>query len=206
MQLTFGVISARITVMQNWIDTSKFAPNYETERFEKHILFVGRLSSEKNLPLLFKALQGNDFTLDVIGSGDLKKELWCLAVKYGVQIQFHSIIPNDQMPEVYNRYKVYVLCSRFEGNPKTLLEAMACGNAVIGTDVPGVREIIKHEISGLLVPVEHKSLRLAIQRLMSDENLCRFLGEHARKQIMENNSLEKALNVEYAAYDSLLNK
>ena len=56
------------------------------------------------------------------------------------------------MPQYYNRCKVYVLCSLYEGNPKTLLEAMACGCAVVGTNVLGIQEIIRHQENGLLVP------------------------------------------------------
>lgn len=206
VQNTFGISSDRITIHPNWINTYKFVPNGEVKRFEDHILFVGRLSSEKNLPLLFRALKGNDLTLDVVGAGDMRGELENIADDIGVQIQFNSRIPNDQMPELYNRYNVYVLCSRYEGNPKTLLEAMACGCAVIGTDVAGIREVIQHEKSGLLVSEDHYSLRSAIKRLLSDHSLCRKLGEQARQQIVENNSLETALSREYSVYEKLTKK
>ena len=81
---------------------------------------------------------------------------------------------------------------------------MSCGCAVIGTDVSGIREVIQHENNGLLVSEDHNSLRSAIQRLLSDHSLCRKLGEQARQQIGENNSLEIALSREYTVYEKLI--
>jgi len=204
VQHTFSISSGRITIHPNWIDTGQFAPFDKIKRFKDRILFVGRLSVEKNLPLLFKALQGRNLHLDILGVGDLGEELEDMAVNMGLKIQFIDRISNDQMPELYNRYNVYVLCSRYEGNPKTLLEAMSCGCAVIGTDVSGIREVIQHESSGLLVSEDHNSLRSAIQRLLTDHSLCRKLGEQARQQIEVNNSLEIALSKENTVYEKLI--
>jgi len=96
-----------------------------------------------------------------------------------------------------------VICSRYEGNPKTLLEAMACGCAVIGTNVPGIREVIQHEKSGLLVEESVESLRSTILRLMGNEGLRIRLGEEARRQIIEENSLEAAIQQELKVYQEL---
>ena len=110
------------------------------------------------------------------------------------------------MPSIYNRYAVYVICSHYEGNPKTLLEAMACGRAVIGTEVPGIREIIKHDENGLLVPENAGALRQAIQRFFNDPDLRSRLGQAARRKILIENSLEVAIKNEYEAYKKIRNK
>ena len=123
-----------------------------------------------------------------------------MVLKKNVNVNFLGRMSTDQMPELYNSYTVYVLCSHYEGNPKTLLEAMACGCAVVGTDVPGIKEIIRHGINGLIVSKDPHALRVAIQRLMSNKPLRQELGLQARQQILLSNSLETALSKEYSAY------
>ena len=80
---------------------------------------------------------------------------------------------------------------------------MSCGCAVIGTNVPGIREVIQHEKSGLLVEESVESLRGAILRLMDDEGLRIRLGKEARRQIMAENSLEAAIQQELKVYQEL---
>ena len=63
--------------------------------------------------------------------------------------------------------------------------------------------MVRHEKSGLLVQEDQDSLRSAILRLMSDQVICTKIGQQARRQIIENNSLESALNNEYSAYNRL---
>ena len=153
--------------------------------------------------MLLKALQGTGIVLDVIGEGELVKDLMHLANKLSVDVNFMGRMPNDQMPQYYNRCNVYVLCSHYEGNPKTLLEAMACGCAIVGTNVPGIQEIIQHQENGLLVPEQPEVLREAIQSLLSNATLRKQLGIAACQYIKMNNSLEDALEKEYKVYQKL---
>ena len=194
----FKIDKALIELRPNWVDTSIYK-NFSLEK-RNRVLYVGRFSIQKNIPLLLDSMVNTDITLDIVGDGELKDSLSKLVLKKNVKVNFLGRIPNDKMPELYNHYKIYVLCSHYEGNPKTLLEAMACSSAVIGTDVPGISEVVRHEKSGLLVPEDQNSLRSAILRLMSDKSLCRLIGQQARRQIVKNNSLETALSNEYSAY------
>jgi glycosyltransferase involved in cell wall biosynthesis len=204
VQKNFGISASKITVRQNWIDTVQFAPKGEVKNLKNHVLFVGRLSAEKNFPLLLKATQGCNWDIDIVGAGDLRDSFELYARKLGVQTSFLGRFSNNRMAEIYNQYPVYVLCSQYEGNPKTLLEAMACECAVVGTDVSGIREILRHDKTGLLVEEDPDSLRVAIQRLLSDQNLRQKLGQHARRHIIVNNSLESALKNESSIYNNLV--
>ena len=123
--------------------------------------------------------------------------------KINVDVNFMGRATNDKMPEIYNQYPIYVLCSKYEGNPKTLLEAMSCECAVIGTEVPGIREIIIDGENGLLVPENVTSLNTAIRGLLANKSLCQRLGANAREYIMNNNSMDHAINKEYAVYQQL---
>lgn len=87
----------------------------------------------------------------------------------------------DSMTHLYSRVDVFVLPSYREGLPKSLIEAAACGLALIATDVPGCRHVVEHEVNGLLIPPrDAQSLRSAIASLQDTPGLARRLGEAAR--------------------------
>lgn len=201
---TFGVSHDMISILPNWVDTLKFGGNGIGEKKDNRVLFVGRLSVEKNIPLLINSLVGTSLELDIIGDGVLYKSLVEMSARIGVKVNFLGRYPNNKMPEIYNQYSVYVLCSKYEGNPKTLLEAMASGCAVIGTDVPGIRNVIQHEYTGLVVPEEPEALLEAIMRLNNDLNLRVSLGAKARQQIIKENSFIVAVDREYSIYQKML--
>ena len=77
---------------------------------------------------------------------------------------------------------------------------------VIGADSPGIREIIKHRFNGYLCGTDSHSIRLAIEELLSNPGLCNFLGENARKYIVDNFSLDRILEMEYDLYREVLKK
>ncbi len=88
--------------------------------------------------------------------------------------------PIEDVAGLWARSHIAVLPSYREGLPKALLEAAACGRALVATDVPGCREIVRHEETGLLVPAKDAAaLADAIQRLANDGTLRRRLGAQA---------------------------
>ena len=199
----FNINANKIFIHPNWIDVNKFKPNYNYTKNDK-LLFVGRLNSQKNISLLFKAIAGTNISLDIIGKGELEGKLRQLSKKLRLDVNFLGNISNSLMPEIYNRYRIYVLCSHYEGNPKTLLEAMACGSAVIGTTVPGIREIITNKKTGLLVAKDESYLNSAIKLLIADESLQKKLGNNASQYVEKNNSLDSLLLTEIQAYNQIM--
>lgn len=199
----FKIKSSKIHVFPNWIDTSKYKPFKEVNK-KSSILFVGRLNKQKNISLLLKSLSGTNIPLDIVGNGELLASLKKEAKDLGVSVNFLGNIENNQMPEIYNNYRVYILCSHYEGNPKTLLEAMSCGCAVIGTDVPGIREIIDNEKNGFLVESDEQHLQGSILRALEDNVLCNKLGVNASEYIQRHNSLMLMLDKEINSYNSIL--
>ena len=119
-------------------------------------------------------------------------------------MRFLDRLPNDQLPGIYNAHPIYVICSCYEGNPKTLLEAMACGCAVVGTEVPGIQEVIQDGHSGLLVSTTPDALREAIRSLFASVEFRSRLGQNARKQIVKKNSLSSVVQQEMRVYQKLL--
>lgn len=188
-----------VKVLYNYIATDIFRPMNTVKN--KDIIFVGRFSKQKNLVTLFDALKELKYTVDLYGSGEMEAELKILAHKLGIRANFMSPMPNTEMPNVLNQYKLYVLCSQYEGMPKTLLEAMACGVACLGTDVAGINEIIDHDKNGWLVKNEVDQISAGIDWLMKNEALRSRLGAAARDSIVEKFSLDKIINQERAIYE-----
>lgn len=156
-----------VRILPNFIDTQIFKPLGLT-RYEKRLLFVGRLNKEKNLFNLIEAVAQTDYVLDIYGQGELSENLEMLAKSLNAKVNFKGTVPNNELPIIYNSYQYYILSSYFEGMPKTLLEAMACGCTCIGTDVTGINEIIEDGINGHLIPgTESSNISTALKSLQT---------------------------------------
>ena len=189
-----------IDIRPNWVDTTLFRPELIQRESTGKVLVVGRLSYQKNIALLAEALRGTDIQVEIVGSGDEKSSLIKKFELCGVRATFLGNIDNHLLPDIYNNCDVYVLCSRYEGNPKTLLEAMACECFVIGTDVVGIRDIISTDITGILVEENSQSLRESILTFINDADRRITLGKAARQQIVQSNSLNEAVRKEWHTY------
>jgi glycosyltransferase involved in cell wall biosynthesis len=98
----------------------------------------------------------------------------------------------EDLPEVIGRATLVVLPSYREGLPKVLLEAAACGKAVIATDVPGCREVVQHQKTGLLVPARDPvALADAIASLLTNHELRAAMGVSGREFVVREHSKEK---------------
>ena len=146
----YRISEEKIHVVPNYVNTQLFKPDDSADKYENRIIFVGRLSDEKNLFNLVEAIAKTNLTLDIYGQGPLKEQLEEYAGKSGAAVNFMGILPNDKLPGIFNRYRYYILPSYDEGMPKSLLEAMACGLICIGSDAKGIREIIEDEVNGYL--------------------------------------------------------
>jgi glycosyltransferase involved in cell wall biosynthesis len=145
----YHISPEKIEVLHNYVNTAIFCPT-DCEKYADRIIFVGRLQPQKNLFNLVEAVSDNNLTLDIYGEGELRDKLEVLAKKLGVEVNFMGVVPNQQLPHILNRYRYYILPSFYEGMPKTLLEAMACGLVCIGTDVEGINQIIEDGVNGYL--------------------------------------------------------
>ncbi|HWO41354.1 MAG TPA: glycosyltransferase family 4 protein [Candidatus Eisenbacteria bacterium] len=86
------------------------------------------------------------------------------------------------MPNVFAQAHVVCLPSYREGLPKVLIEAAACGRPVVATDVPGCREVVRHGVNGLLVPVrDEEALASAIAELLQDRARAEAMGKRGRQ-------------------------
>lgn len=197
--LDYGISSDRVNVVPNYVDTNIFTPSSK-KRGHRRVIFIGRLSPQKNPLLLIEAMEGLDAALDVVGKGPLQDRMEALARAKNVPIHFHGAVPNEKIPHLINRANVFALPSSYEGHPKTLLEAMSCGIAVVGGNSPGIDSVIEHNRTGLLADTNVDSLRDAIQRLLNAPDFADQLGKAARQEIKNTVSLDRVVELELAVY------
>jgi glycosyltransferase involved in cell wall biosynthesis len=106
---------------------------------------------------------------------------------------------------VFARAHVICLPSYGEGVPKMLVEAAACARAIVTTDVPGCREVVRHGENGLLVPARDSgTLAEAMARLLKDPVLRQRMGATGRTMVEKEFSLERVLDGTLAVYRTLL--
>jgi len=193
-----------IEKIPNFIDTSRFRPLRIKKYKRRKIIFVGRFSKQKNIINLIRAVNKIGFYLDLYGGGgDNKIEVEKL-INSSPRVRFKGSVANKQLPKILNKHFLFVLPSLYEGMPKALLEAMACGLPCLGANVRGINEVIKHGYNGWLVETDSENIKSGIIKLMSNSNLRKKLGQNARKTIEEKYSLEKILEKEVKIYNKLI--
>lgn len=194
---TYQVRKEHIIVIPNYVDTEKLCPLPTVEPIKGRICYVGRLHARKNLDLLIQAVsQIPDASLVLIGHGEQQSELERLAGEHSAQVQFLGVLPHSQIPLEINRSEIFILPSSFEGHPKALIEAMACGVAVVGTDVEGIRQFIQHGKTGWLCQPNLEGIRAALQELLAQPQLRAQLGNNARQYALEHFALDKIVELE----------
>ncbi len=187
----------KVQVIPNYVDTDLFRP-YNTPREENSLIFVGRIAPEKNLEALLTAVSKLPVFLTLIGEGRLRPELQSRFSDLGGRVTWEGNIPNSQLPDFFNRSEIFILPSLYEGHPKTLIEAMACGMPSIGADSPGIREIIRHRENGYLCGTDAEAIRRSIHVLIEHPDLRQKLGEKAHELALGEYSLNSVLELEKA--------
>lgn len=160
------------------------------------VLNVGRLVPQKGQDLFILAAarvleQIPNAIFLIAGEGELLKELQDLIVKLNLSKHVHLLGNRTDIPELLTQADIFVLTSRYEGLPMTLLEAMAAEIPVVSTEIPGVADVITQEETGLLVAPENPAaIADAVVRLLTDELLRTQLSHRGKALVNTRFSLE----------------
>jgi glycosyltransferase involved in cell wall biosynthesis len=112
----------------------------------------------------------------------------------------------SDMPAILAQSSVVCLPTTYgEGIPRILIEAAACGVPIVATDIPGCREIVGHEESGLLTPPNNaEAVANAISRILYDEALRTRLGDNGRRRVLDKFEIERVLAQVFDVYAELI--
>jgi glycosyltransferase involved in cell wall biosynthesis len=158
------------------IQTGLFENNGK-RRFEKVVGdtlvfgFVGRLCKQKNLQLLLKAFASvpvqlrMTLSLIIVGDGPERIFLEHEAIRLGIKgnVILTGNVSENRKLELLKSFDVFVLPSIYEGCPISLLEAMASSKAIIASNIPSIKQIVRHNQEAILIdPYNVEELRDAI--------------------------------------------
>ena len=193
----YNIRSSKILTIFNSINLQRFKPlNYNKEW---DVIFVGKLEKQKNIELVLEVLHKIEGKVLIIGNGSLDY-LVEEAIKINQNIAWKKRVDNIDLPAYYNKSECFLLLSDHEGNPKVLLEAMACGLPCIVTNVPGIRECINHNINGIIVAQDSVHIAETIKALLSEKDAIKGIGETAIVWIKENSDYTKNIDKEIDFY------
>jgi glycosyltransferase involved in cell wall biosynthesis len=201
--LEIGGASEKVSVLSMGVDAKYlFVPDNAEPRSQHEMLYVGRLTSEKGIELLVKAMPEilsklPEITLTVIGKGPLELHLrsLCQSLKIAQNVQFVGPVPNDQLPKFFKRATLCVLPSNTEGFGLVCAEALACECPVLASDIPALREIVHHQKTGRLFRKNDiDALVEGVLTMMNDEKLRKQLGHAGRMQILTSHDWEVIAN------------
>ena len=195
-------LQEKIIYQPNFVDIDEGNIKPIEQRKFNTLFSVGRLEEQKNHTKLIEMLKNSKYKLRIVGEGKLREILIELAKEYNIELELSSNLDHDLLLETYSEYLFYIQLSKFEGNPKTILEAMGAGCVVITTNVYGIKNIIKHEENGILIKA-NDDLSLIIDNLLLDNGLINKISTNAKETVFDNFSYENYLSIEVKNYESL---
>ncbi len=186
--------------------------NYTIPQENKILLFVGRLTKEKNLDFLintFKRVHEKrpHTTLIITAQGPQEHHLKKVAdeLQLGQDIIFTGAVPYETLVQVYYAADLFVFSSLTETQGLVLIEAMAAGLPVAAVKASGVQEMVDDGIDGILTGLDMDELAAAILRILDDEKLYQHLSSNALLKAQAMSSQNMALKLE-EIYEDLLAK
>lgn len=186
-------IANKTKLSWNSVDIEKFS-NKENDSFKREyklsdkpiVLFVGNLIKRKNVDSLLEAkkISNSDYYLVIVGDGPLFKKLKKKAEEENIPDVIFTGSRND-VENIIPSCDVLVLPSFSESFGLVLIEALACGKPVIGSNVGGITEIITKDVGMLVNPNNVSSISGAIDELVNDEDLRYIYALNARNRALD---------------------
>lgn len=210
--------------LPNGVDTDRFSPVSEEAKAvlrarlglpsaHRLVIFTGRLTAAKRLDILLQSWADivlsrgeSSCHLLVLGEGGERAALQALAGQLGIETSLSFLGQKENVVDYVQAADIFVLPSETEGVSNALLEAMACGLAVVATDVGGSGEVLgRQQPCGLLIePGDQEQLTRALLQVLRDRTLAEQLGREARSVVETAYSLDHIAGQYVALYESLL--
>jgi glycosyltransferase involved in cell wall biosynthesis len=208
-------------LIPNGIPTDEYAPDPDTRAqwrqahsIEPHatvLTHIGRFAVQKNHRLLIEAFaqvrSNAPLYLLLVGGGELENAVREQVAALGLESRVRFLGIRADVADILRASDAFVLSSRWEGNPMSVMEAMAAGLPVVSTAVGGVPELVRDGETGLLVPSEDTgALAQAIQALVDNPARRQAMGAAARQHAVASFDIRHTVRGYEQLYEALLNK
>lgn len=210
-----GVAADQVVIIPNGVDVDKFSPGFslfkEQLGAKRVFVYQGRLAPEKNVEALLKAWKqaalGSECCLVIVGDGPLTSTLKPLYPAQQGILWLGFIADEARRIDILRGSDVFILPSLIEGLSLSLLEAMACGSAVVATDVGADGEVIDKGAGILLDPHKVTTELLTLLPLLRDQvEFTELLGKKARQRVIERYTLARNIDQLEETYTKLLKR
>ena len=205
-----GFSENQIVTIYNGVNINKFRPS-SANRGKIVMLWVGKLDSHKRAHLAIETLSFvkgtyKNLCLQIVGQGCMEEQLRELVSKYDLQesVRFLGYQSHNKVAEIMRNADIFLITSKSEGMSNALLEAMACGMAVVATYTSAI-SVIQNGVNGFIAnyPEEMASV---VSRLVDDDVLRRKIGEQARRTVLEKFSADRMFYMYSQLYKKLTRK
>ena len=229
----------KIHIVYNGIDLVEYQKSTSTSSLEKYgidprlpyVLFVGRITRQKGIIHLVNAIKYLDQNVQVVlcaGAPDtqyIAREMESLVAEVKKErdhvIWIDEMLPKQEIIELYSHAAVFCCPSIYEPFGIINIEAMACNTAVVASSVGGIKEVVIHEETGLLIPIEQqksppfepidsnqfaRDLANGINRLIADKDLRLQMAEKGRQRVEEKFSWTEIAKQVKLIYESIVQK
>ena len=181
----YGLSEEKVPMIYNGVDLGKCCPKeYYRLAEPAQLLHIGRFTEQKNHKGLLEAFalvekSFPDCCLKLIGDGDLEEETKQYAESLGIREKVIFLGNQTNVYQFLQEADIFLLPSKFEGMPMTIIDAMGTGLPVVASAVGGVPDMLEDGESGMLVPCERSAVAQAVLQLLRQEDLRKKLGTNA---------------------------
>jgi glycosyltransferase involved in cell wall biosynthesis len=219
VSLRFKWNKKKITVVYNGIDLEKFNPLIDGTKIRQEfsllsstplVGIVGRLDNYKGHEYFIKAAKKVIDAIPntrflIVGDGENRKKLETLKMKLGLNGHVIFTGNRNDIAEIMAALDLFVLSSVSEGFGRSAVEAMACGKAVVASNVGGLSEIVEDGITGKLVPPRNPdALMTTILGLLKDKEKAKRMGRAGRQRAEKMFSLQQNIKKTLRIYEQII--
>ncbi|MCR4365352.1 N-acetyl-alpha-D-glucosaminyl L-malate synthase BshA [Bacillus velezensis] len=205
IETIYNFIDERVYLKKNTESIKEKHGILPDEKVVIHVSNFRKVKRVKDVIRVFRNIAAKTKAkLLLVGDGPEKCVAWQLVEKYGLQDQVLLLGNQDRVEELYSISDLKLLLSEKESFGLVLLEAMACGVPCIGTNIGGIPEVIKDQVSGFLVEVG--DIQAASERalaVLEDKQLSKRLTDHALKMVETAFSSQRIVSQYERIYDEL---
>ncbi len=183
--IEFGLDKNKIVHIPNFIDSNEYSSSYD---FEDYFVYAGRISPEKGIMTLIKAIKHLNIKTNLYLIGEGPDEEKAKQMAKGIKnINFVGYQTGDELKSTIKKAMFVIIPSEwYENFPFAVLEAFALGKPVIGSNIGGLPELIKDKFNGLLFEIKNvDDLADKIQYLLENKEIIPTLGKNARSLVEE---------------------